>query len=262
MMETFILSFVQAVTEFLPVSSTAHLIVLSHVFDIAEMGRLTEVTLHLGTLGVVLVYFRRDIQEGFQGLGELFKGHITHGMHRWFRVACATIPVVIAGYIVHKYFGKELRSFQVMGWSSIVFGTLLFFVDKNSYAQKNIELMTYKEAFIIGLFQVIALIPGASRLGTTLITARFLGYDRISAARFSFLLSLPVVIGAASLMLIDAATEEAQSMMGSLGMLLLSFVLGYGVLTGFMAWLRHRTLLPFAIYRILFGIYVLWMASF
>ena len=262
MIDALILSTIQALTEFLPVSSTAHLIVFSHVFEISTLGRLTEVVLHLGTLGVVMIYFRRDLQEGVEGLGSLVKGQITAGLHRWLHIACATIPVVIVGYIVHKYFGNEFRSFQIMGWSSIIFGVLLFFVDKKSLAQKTIEAMTYKESFIIGLFQVIALIPGASRLGTTLITARFLGYDRPSAARFSFLLSLPVVVGAAVLLVLsNDASEGGQSTVELLSMLLLLFALGYGVLTSFMTWLKRHTLVPFAVYRIVFGAYVLWAAS-
>jgi undecaprenyl-diphosphatase len=261
MTDTLILSLIQALTEFLPVSSTAHLIVLPHVFHIPTMGRLTEVALHMGTLAVVMVYFRKDLQEGFSGLRSLMKGTLTKGLHKWLQIACATLPVVVIGYGVHKFFGKGLRSFEIMGWSSLFFGFLLLLVDKRSPTQKRVDAMTYGDAFIIGLLQVIALIPGASRLGTTLITARLLGYDRVSAARFSFLLSIPVVIGATTLMLLETSSKELQSMAGPLGIgALASFALGYLVLMGFMAWLKRFTLLPFALYRIFFGIYVLMNA--
>ena len=154
--------------------------------------------------------------------------------------------------------GRGLRSLEVMGWASIFFGALLFLVDRVSPTGKRFESMTYKDAFIVGLLQVIALIPGASRSGTTLIAARLLGYERRSAARFSFLLSIPVVIGAMTLMLSGTCTNTLAST-ALLWPLLLCFGLGYLVLSLLMLWLKHGTFAIFGLYRIIFGGYLLYV---
>jgi undecaprenyl-diphosphatase len=260
MIDALSLSLIQAFTEFLPVSSTAHLIVFSKVFHIPTAGRLTEVALHMATLAVVMVYFRRDIQEWFQGFFSLFQGKITKGLNHLLMVVVATIPVTIIGYLIHTYTGEGMRTLATMGWSSICFGILLFFGDKRTSASKNKEAMTYGDAIIIGFLQVIALIPGASRLGTTLIAGRLLGYTRESAAHFSFLLSIPVIFGANILVLLGSRAEEIQAMIQhDIVTMLACFVLGYGVLTFFMRWIKSHTLMPFALYRIGFGIYVLYL---
>jgi len=261
MLDTFYLSLIQALTEFLPVSSTAHLIVLSKIWHIPTAGRLTEVALHMGTLAVVMVYFRQDLQEWLQGTLSLFQGSITKGTHALLMVVFATIPVTVFGYVIHHYMGEEVRSLMVMGWSSVCFGILLFFVDKGSRTHKNKETMTYRDAVIIGFLQVIALIPGASRLGTTLIAGRLLGYNRQSAAHFSFLLSMPVVFGANVLVLLSASRQEIQTIMHQgVATMLLCFCLGYGVLRAFMRWTQKHTFMPFALYRIFFGLCVLYLA--
>ncbi len=261
MLDTFYLSLIQALTEFLPVSSTAHIIVLSKICHIPTIGRLTEVALHMGTLLVVMVYFRRNLQEWIQGFFMLLQGKITKGFHQFLMISLATIPVTIIGYIIHHYTGEGTRSLAIMGWSSICFGVLLFFVDRRSLTQKNIATMTYPDAIIIGFLQVIALIPGASRLGTTLMAGRLLGYTRESAAHFSFLLSLPVIFGANLLVLLDTPPQAILGMAThGLGAMVFCFFLGYGVLAVFMRWLKSHTLAPFALYRILFGGYVLYLA--
>lgn len=258
-METVFLAIIQAFTEFLPVSSTAHLIVLPHLWNIQTAGRLTEVALHLGTLGVVLLYFRKDIWEGIKSLGALKEGKLTKPFHRWAHVAIATLPVVVVGYGLQHSFEKSFRSFEMMGWFSIFFGLLLLVVDHKAPAHKRYETMSYGDAFIIGLLQVIALFPGASRLGTTLIAGRLLGYERIGAARFSFLLSIPAVLGATILLLSKASWNEVRSIVQSTAVAGgLCFMLGYFVLMGFMKWIKHHTFMPFAIYRIAFGLYVVY----
>lgn len=260
MLETFYLSLIQALTEFLPVSSTAHLIVLSKIFHLPTAGRLTEVALHMGTLGVVLVYFRKDVLEGFQGLLSLLKGKTTPSLHRWLMIALGTLPVVIVGYLVNRYVGKGLRTLEVMGWASIFSGLILFLVDRSFPTHKKLESLTYQDALIVGVLQIIALIPGASRMGTTLLGARMLGYNRVQAARFSFLLSIPVVIGATILMMAEASRAQLSHMAVEMMLTaLFCFVLGYGVLMLLMAWLKKRSFAPFALYRLVFGGYLLYM---
>jgi undecaprenyl-diphosphatase len=174
-------------------------------------------------------------------------------------IVAATIPVIVAGYVVNTYFGKSFRSLSVMGWTSIFFGMLLLFVDKASPTVKKFESMTYKDAIIIGLLQVFALVPGASRLGTTIIASRLLGYDRVGSARFSFLLSIPVIVGAMTLLISEnykAGNLQVSTVM--LFSMLVTFSLGYLVLKFVMFYLKRYSFLPVAIYRIALGSYILW----
>tara|TARA_R110002050_G_scaffold118195_2_gene235425 strand:+ start:52142 stop:52927 length:786 start_codon:yes stop_codon:yes gene_type:complete len=258
-MNTLILSVIQGITEFIPVSSTAHIILASKLYGVESAGRMTEVALHVGTLLVVLTYFRQDVLEFFQGLGKLFKGSITKGFHRFLMIGAATIPVVIAGYVINTYFDNSFRTLSLMGWMSIFFGLLLLFVDKASPATKKYESMTYKDAMIIGLLQVLALIPGSSRLGTTIIAARLLGYNRVGSAKFSFLLSIPVITGAMTLLIIkNNAQEGLQMSFETLSSILISFCVGYVTLRSVMWYLKKFSFLPIALYRIALGTYILW----
>ena len=259
MEKTFYLSLIQALTEFLPVSSTAHLIALSKLFHLPSAGRLTEVALHMGTLAVVLVYFRRDIVDMLTGLLTLLKGKTLPGTHKALMIILATLPAIGAGYLVNRYVGKGLRSLEVMGWASIFFGTLLFLADRVAPTHKRFESLTYSDAFIVGLLQVLALIPGASRSGCTLIAARLLGYDRQSAARFSFLLSIPVIVGASTLMILSVPNLKTLPL-SMLWTSLLCFGMGYVVLTLLMLWLKRGSFALFALYRLVFGAYLLHMA--
>jgi undecaprenyl-diphosphatase len=258
MENTIILSIIQGITEFIPVSSTAHMILASKLFGIKGAGRMTEVSLHMGTLLVIMVYFRQDIIEFFQGLSKLFSGVITKGFNRCLMIAIATIPVVIAGYVVNTYFSTSFRALTIMGWTSIFFGMLLLFADKTSPTTKKYESMTYKDAIIIGLLQVLALIPGSSRLGTTIIAARLLGYDRVGSAKFSFLLSIPVVIGAMTLLVSQTfKVGGLQMSIDTLSSIVIAFVVGYLALMFIMRYLKKYSFFPIAIYRIVLGIYIL-----
>ncbi len=259
MENTIILSIIQGITEFIPVSSTAHMILAGKLFGVKTAGRMTEVSLHIGTLAVVLLYFKNDIKDFFQGFLKLFSGEITKGFNRFLMIVIATVPVVVAGYVVNTYFDKSFRSLSVMAWTSIFFGMLLLFVDKSSPTTKKYESMTYKDAVIIGLLQVLALVPGSSRLGTTIIGARLLGYDRVGAARFSFLLSIPVIIGAMTLLIIKNNGQGGlQISFDTLSGLVIAFVVGYIALRFVMFYLKKHTFLPVAVYRIALGIYILW----
>lgn len=260
MENTLILSIIQGITEFIPVSSTAHVILASKLYGIKTAGRMTEVSLHIGTLTVVMVYFRQDIKDFFQGLIKLFKGVITKEFNRCLMIGVATVPVVIAGYVINTYFNNSFRSLHIMGWTSIFFGMLLLFADKASPATKKYESMTYKDAIIVGLFQVLALVPGASRLGTTIIASRLLGYDRVGSARFSFLLSIPVIIGAMTLLISQSyKTGGLQISTDILFSMALAFVVGCLVLRFVMFYLKRYSFLPVAVYRIALGTYILWI---
>lgn len=259
MKDIFILSLVQGITEFLPLSSTGHLILLNKLFHIPSFGRLTEVALHLGTLLVIFVYFWRDILHIIEGIFSVLKGKFLPGLWLFLFLCAATIPAVIAGYMIHKYGGGFGRAIHIIGWVSIVSGVFLYLVDQGCPTTKTLDNMTFKDALLIGLLQVVAFIPGASRSGMTIIGGRLIGLKRTESVRFSFLLSIPTVIGAVTLTFLELAHAQRFSYSPDLLIAVaLSFVVGLCVLFLLMGWLRKFTLTPFAIYRVLFGVFILW----
>jgi undecaprenyl-diphosphatase len=258
-MEKFWLALIQGITEFLPVSSSTHLEVFSKIFNLSSFGRTTDVALNLITVLVVLIYFRTYIIEMALGICMLLKGRITADLQKFLKICVATIPTIIMGYVVHVYWHTDSPLFQIMGWSSIIFGVFLMAADRYGRLDKTYKKMTYRDAILIGCFQMVSLIPGASRLGSTLIMGRILGYQRTDAATFSFLLSLPVSIGAGAL-LFKEILESHQFVWGMELCLIagVTFIVGYFALGFFIWWLKKRTLLLWGLYRILFGTFILW----
>lgn len=258
MKDIFIISIVQGITEFLPVSSTGHILLLNKFFHIPSFGRPTEIVLHLGTLFVVFAYFWRDMMNMIEGVFNVLRGKLLPGLWLFLFLCLATIPAVICGLMITKYAGSFGRSMTIIGWASIVSGALLYLVDQNMPTTKTLESMTFKDAILIGILQVIAFIPGASRLGTTIIAARLLGYKRTESARFSLLLSIPTILGAVTLMLTSMMKQNAFLFSSTLFLAMaLAFAVGICILFLFMAWLKKGTFTPFAVYRIIFGIFVL-----
>lgn len=258
MKDLFIFSIIQGITEFLPVSSTAHLIVFGKFLGLHSLGRVTEVIIHAGTLLVVVVYFWRDILSIIQGILSLIKGRFLPGAKLFFHLCLATLPVVIGGYVLHIAMPNLGRDLPLLGVTSIVAGAILYGADKNVVANKNLNSMTFIDALLIGLLQTLALIPGVSRSGATLIATRLMGYQRTESARFSFLLSIPAILGAITLVTLDLIKENTfpfdQDLILCFGV---SFLVGLFILFLFMKWLKKHTLKPLAIYRILFGIFIL-----
>lgn len=255
MHNTLILAIIQGITEFLPVSSSAHLIAAAQFFQIHGSGRLLEVVLHIGTLLAVLLYFHTTVWHMVQGLFGLLKLKILSGAEEFFKICWASLPVVGAGYFVHHLLPEGIHTLNLIAWVSMVMGLLLILVDLKAPAYKLYDQLTYKDAFIIGCIQTLALIPGASRLGSTLIGARLCGYQRTEAAKLSFLLSIPAVVGANTLVCLklwESGSLQFNSHM--YGALLLTFLIGMAAIRFFLYWLQTHTLWIFGIYRILFGI--------
>jgi undecaprenyl-diphosphatase len=258
-MEKFWLALIQGITEFFPVSSSTHLEIFSKIFHLPSLGRVTDVALNLITVLVVLIYFRTYIIEMTLGLFILLKGRVTPDLQKFLKICVATLPAIIMGYVVHIYWHTSGPLFQVMGWASLIFGICLIVADRYGRLDKTYKKMTYKDAFLIGCFQMVSFIPGASRLGSTLIMGRILGYQRTDAATFSFLLSLPTSMGAGVLLFKEIL--ESQQFIWGLELCLVAgvtFIAGYFSLGFFMWWLKKRTLLVWGLYRILFGAFVLW----
>ncbi|MEI8320593.1 MAG: undecaprenyl-diphosphate phosphatase [Alphaproteobacteria bacterium] len=259
-MELFWLSILQGITEFIPVSSSAHAFIFAKFFHFQPMTRAMEVSLNTITLSVIVLYFRKDMWEMIRATFLVLKGRMTEPFHRGMKICVATIPVVIAGYFMHEYFDHYVQMATLIGIMSIVFGTLLMVVDRFCTANRKFRQISYWHAFVMGCFQMLALVPGVSRSGSTLIGARLLGYARRDAAHFSFLMAIPVGVGAFVLTAKDLIFFKCSEgpMAFVMLMLLLTFSIGYATLTFFMKWLAHQPLFIWALYRIIFGLFVLY----
>ena len=257
-MNLFWLSLIQGITEFLPVSSSGHIFIFSALFYLKDGGRLTEVLLNLATLFVVLFYFRTEVKDLFLAVLDSFKGIISSKFHQGLKICVATLPVVMIGFLVHSYMDHLTHSFRLFGIISILLGGLMILADWFGKTSVSYDRITYKKAFLIGLIQAGAFIPGASRLGLSLTAARVLGLKRYDAAKFSFLTSIPIGIGA-FVLLFKAAMENTVFYFGINFFIILftCFFVGYVTLYLFMKWVRQNSLLVFGVYRILLGIFVL-----
>jgi undecaprenyl-diphosphatase len=254
---------VQGITEFLPISSQAHLLLIDQAM--AETGIIaappspaTQLTLsiavHVGTLFAVTLYFWRDLWAMAVGIGRSFRGRRDPGLRLFAYVVVATLPVVVAGYAMHTYGPWGLRGLEVIAWAMLGFGIVLYVADRVGMTVRRVEHVAFGDALIIGLAQVLALIPGTSRSGITMSAARMLGFERIDAARFSLLLAIPAIAGAGVLegwqiyrsgdvhLSVDAAVAAG-----------LAFVAALIAIAVMMAWLRRASFTPFVVYRIGLG---------
>jgi len=254
MLQIVVLAIVQGLTEFLPISSSGHLILVPEITGWPDQGLTIDVASHVATLIAVLVYFWRDVLRILVGLGRLLTGRLDHGGRLALYLLIGTIPALIVGYLIERFAGDALRSVEVVAYAMIGFAVLLYLADRYGPTLKHMEDMRLSHAIVIGCAQVIAFIPGTSRSGITMVAARMLGYKRTEAARFSFLLSVPAIaaaglyegsklVGSGDAELIDAA----------LWTVLFSAVAGLLAIAMLMRWLRQSTFLPFVIYRLLLG---------
>lgn len=256
-----VLSIVQGLTEFLPISSSGHLILVPVFLGWPDQGLMIDVAVHLGTLLAVMIYFWRDVGMMLMGVVRTVTAPRDPGVRLLWQVVLATVPVVIAGYFVKTYAGDMLRSVLVIGWATFGFGLLLLFVDRLSMTVKRVEHMSFFDAFVIGAFQALALIPGTSRAGITITAARLLGFERSDAARFSMLLSIPTILAAGILIGLDIrALGDARFTMDVLIAIGLSFISALIAIAAMMAWVRRATFTPFIVYRLILGAFLLAVA--
>ena len=249
-----ILAIIQGLTEFLPLSSSGHLALAPHLLDWPDQGLTIDVAVHVGTLGAVLIYLWRDLGHVLMGLLRALKGRTSEGFTLFLQISIATIPVVIAGYVVSRYLGDMLRTVEVIAWSTLVFGVLLGLSDRIGMTIRRLQHMTYATALLIGLSQALALVPGTSRSGITITAARVLGFERTEAARFSLLLGIPAILGAAILESMKIyESGDLQFGFDAAVAAGLSFVAALASIALMMAWLRRATFLPFVLYRIVLG---------
>lgn len=253
-----LLSFIQGVTEFLPVSSSGHLVLVPAFFGWQDQGLLMDVAAHVGTLGSVLIYFRKDVLALFKGSFSLLRGQFNENTQLLFNLMVATLPVILVGIFFDKMVGGALRSVTVIAWMGIVFGVVLYVADKYGYLLETVTDTTAKRAFYFGVAQCIALVNGVSRSGACLTVGRFMNYKRTDAARFAFLMSIPTLTAAGILKGYQLVKVGDFSMMKDATMIMgFSFVFGFCAIAFMMRWLQKSTLTPFVIYRILLGVFLL-----
>ena len=205
-----VIGIVQGITEFLPISSSAHLILISSITNWADQGIFTDIAVHVGTLGAVIVYLFSYIKNIFIDFFSFNKKYFKQNNYWGIKIIIATIPALLAGFIVYEYLLDYLRNLVVIGWASIIFGVILFYADQQNLSIKKWEDLKFWEVILIGFFQILAFIPGASRAGVTITGARFLSVKRDSATIFSMLLSIPVIFASLSLGLLDLYFLELQ----------------------------------------------------
>lgn len=251
-----VLSVIQGLTEFLPVSSSAHLALTPKLFGEQDQGILIDVALHVGTLLAILIYYWKDVWA------------IVWAVLRWKRgpefnlgiyIGLATIPALALGLAIHHFFPDGIRSVTVITATTLIFGGLMGLADWKGPQVKEVKDITLKQALIIGFAQAIALIPGTSRSGITMTAARFMGFKRVDAARFSFLLGIPAMTAAGAMSFLEIFKSDNPGLwQDSLIAVVLAFFAGIAAIHFMMKWLQKFGLLPFVVYRILLGGFLLF----
>ena len=253
-----VIALIQGITEFLPISSSGHLVLIPSITGWHDQGLVIDVAVHIGTLGAVMAYLWRDIGKIIIGILKPGKVRLNVGLRLISYLTVATIPLVIAGGIVYEYIGASLRSAVVVGWATLGFGILLFFADRYSVTINRLEHMTITRAFIIGVAQTLALIPGASRAGTTITMARCLGFERVEAARFSMLLSIPAILASGVPATLDLIRSDvANALNDAIFAGTMAFITAFVSVFLMMRWLKKASYTPFVIYRIFLGVGIL-----
>jgi undecaprenyl-diphosphatase len=254
-----VFALVQGVTEFVPVSSTTHQVLIRYLTGWTVTGLSLELAAHLGTLAALLLYFWRDIGAMSGSLArasrQMAQGRPL-GNDFWLvvKLLVTTVPAIGAEYLIHRFHPSMLRSVEVLAWNTIGFGILLLLVDKTFMTIRSIEHLTLVEALILGFVQMLAFLPGVSRTDITLTGGRLLGMERLEAARFSFLMAVPALVGYSALLGYQIFTSgETAPFSEALTVGALSMGFGLIALTFVMAWLRSASTALFVVYRLAIG---------
>jgi len=255
-LQYFIIGIVQGFTEFLPVSSSGHLVLVSQLTSWQDQGLFTDVAVHVGTLLAVIIYLRSHITTLIKSF---FSFQLVNN-DNLIKIIIATIPAVIVGFLIFDFVQLYFRDIKVVAVTSVVFAALLFVADHFKMKISSWENMSYAHAFIIGMFQVLAFIPGASRAGVTITGARFLGFDRSSAAIFSMLLSIPIILASLVLTSLDlmSSTEVNINLYQSLFAAFVACITALLSINIMMRIIQRSTFNIFIIYRVLLGFILLY----
>ena len=244
-LEVLILAIVQGVSEFLPVSSSAHLIVFSNIINFSNKSLIFDVGLHLGSLLAVLFYFRKELI------------NISNDKNLFYLIIFGSIPLILFGYIFYSSgLINSFRNLQTIAWTTLIFGLLMYFADTFEIKKNLKKDLTIKNILIIGLLQIIAVIPGVSRSGIIITAGRFLNFDRYDSTKISFYLSIPALTGASVLTLKDAINENFEFNFLLIISIILSFIFSYITIKYFLIYIKKFSLKFFVIYRIILSIII------
>ena len=252
------LAFIQGLTEFLPISSSSHLIIIPHFLGWQDQGLAFDIAIHVGTLIASVSYFREDITKILIGCfcHVTGRGYSSEARLGW-GLAIATLPVIVAGFALHEFVENELRSITVIGFATLGFGLLLWFADVFKRGQRSVNSLRLKDVVLIGMGQAFALIPGASRSGVTLTICLMLGMNRQDASRFTFLLAIPVISMAGAWQFLTLLGSEQNTNWILFGFATaISAIVAYFCIHYFLKTIEKIGMLPFVIYRILLAILI------
>lgn len=249
---------IQGITEFLPISSSGHLVLFGQLSNWEDQGLFTDIAVHFGTLFAVIFYLRKDI---FYLLANVFQFKFIKDQII-FKIILSTLPAILIGYFIYDYVSIYFRNIQLIAISSMLFAIILYLSDRIQIQNNSWKKITYLEALLVGLFQVLAFIPGASRAGVTITGARFLGYDRLNAARFSMILSIPIILASMTLSLINVSKENYVdvNLSQSFTAAIVAFITALLSIIFLMKFIKTFNFNIFIIYRLLLGILLLLFA--
>ena len=249
--EIIILSAIQGISEFLPISSSAHLIIISILYDLKTSSLLIDISLHLGSLIAIIFFFRKDLFD------------IKNNQKLLRLIIIGSIPLIIFGYILHSTeLIHLLRNIKVIAWTTLIFGIFLYFSDQKKIYKNISSNLNIKSIIFIGIFQILALIPGVSRAGITITAARLLSFNRVDSGKISFLLSIPALAGASFLGLKDIPNESIEINLLIVIAIILSFLFSYLTVKFFLRYLNRFSLNIFVIYRITVALILLSIIYF
>ena len=249
--EILILSAIQGISEFLPISSSAHLIIVSSLYNLKASSLLIDISLHLGSLLAIIFFFRKDLFD------------IKNNQKLLRLIIIGSIPLIIFGYILHSTeLIHLLRNIKVIAWTTLIFGIFLYFSDQKKIYKNISSNLNIKSIVFIGMFQILALIPGVSRAGITITAARLLSFNRVDSGKISFLLSIPALAGASFLGLKDIPNESIEINLLVIIAIILSFLFSYLTVKFFLRYLDRFSLNIFVIYRITIALILLSIIYF
>ena len=250
-LQTLLLALIQGVSEFIPVSSSAHLILFSHIIDSYSSSVLIDTSLHLGSLIAIVHYFWKDLVD------------FTNNKKIWTLIIIGSLPLIVFGYFVYNFnLYENIREIQVIAWSTLIFGLLLYFSDKFNVSKSFNNNLNIKNILIIGLFQLLALIPGASRSGVVITGSRFLNFSRYDAAKISFILSIPALLGASVLTLNNSFFLEQTFSLNVFFGIFFSYIFSYLTIKYFLIYTKKFSLKIFVTYRILLSFILFYFLYF
>ena len=259
-LQLILLSVLQGLTEFLPVSSSGHLILFSKFTPFPDQGLALDVAVHVGSIIAVMIYFWKEIYNIIKGL---WQTHFiptlnNYGAKLFWLIIIGTIPAVIVGFVLKSYGLEEVRNTKLIGWTILIYGIILYIADKYGKTTRNTTSLKVKDAILIGCAQCLALIPGTSRSGITITVGRILGLERREAAKFSMLLSIPTITGAGLLVALELFQNgNINEIANAFNGIVYSFMSSILAIYVIMWWLKKSTFTPFVIYRIILGGYLL-----